>query len=352
MSDITFINPTIRVGSHIGTNPYSFYKTFELLNDNPYQAQQIHFSGMYTNLPLVSDQYRKIYKLNTLDLLEANKLLFNSGRFTCVHGNLRVNLCGSVDPNEQYFEFKRIKAEERLNNELDIATALNNSGVVMHFGSCKDKKKGIKAIVKTIEGALNKITLDTKEICKKFGITVDDIKERRHIYLENPAGEGNKIGTSLSEIKEVFDELNPKYHNQVGVCIDTAHIFGAGEYDFGNPKHVKRFYKEFDKTIGLDKLQVFHFNDSRVQFNSKRDAHDNIGMGYQFGTQRNKEANGDGYEGLKEFVSHASYYNIPMVAEPPAKIKDKRDGPGFSWDYEILKHYCPIESKDCTDFEC
>ena len=57
--------------------------------------------------------------------------------------------------------------------------------------------------------------------------------------------------------------------------------------------------KDFDKIIGLNKLKVIHFNDSKMPLSSKRDRHEHLGKGMI------------GEKGLKHFVM--SVKNIAEV---------------------------------------
>ena len=54
--------------------------------------------------------------------------------------------------------------------------------------------------------------------------------------MENAAGEGNKIASTLEEMRDIIEEVPVNLRPQVKVCIDTAHAFGAGLYQWGDPK--------------------------------------------------------------------------------------------------------------------
>jgi endonuclease IV len=93
------------------------------------------------------------------------------------------------------------------------------------------------------------------------------IKSRK-IILENAAGETNRIGATLHQINEIINTVKPNLRNQIKVVIDTAHIFGAGLYDFGNIQSMDAFFQDFKNVVGLDKLELFHLNDSKVVYGS------------------------------------------------------------------------------------
>ena len=71
------------------------------------------------------------------------------------------------------------------------------------------------------------------------------------------AGKGTEVGRTFEELREILDrvELNEK----MGVCLDTCHVWDGG-YDIVN--HLDGVLNEFDRVIGLDRLNAVHFNDS------------------------------------------------------------------------------------------
>jgi len=50
-------------------------------------------------------------------------------------------------------------------------------------------------------------------------------------------------------------------------------------YDILTKEKLDEFLNDFDKRIGLEKLELWHVNDSRDPFGSFRDRHENIGKG-------------------------------------------------------------------------
>jgi len=93
-------------------------------------------------------------------------------------------------------------------------------------------------------------------------------------------------------------------NDQVGVCLDTCHIFAAG-YPIVDPKDYKATMKQFDEVIGLENLRIIHANDSKKEFGSKRDRHEHIGKGFI------------GKEGFANFVNDERLASVPMILETP-----------------------------------
>ena len=176
------------------------------------------------------------------------------------------------------------------------------------------------------------------------------------------------MGCKLSEIKEAIDAVNEKFRSQIGVCFDTAHGFGAGEYDLGRVSEVKRFFEEFDTIIGREFLSCFHLNDSRVEFGCYGDRHEMLGEGYQFRTdalegvehkfdapegdpsedEKSKLPKVNGLKGLKILVASAGMRGVPLIGEQP-KLDVAGNVLWSPWitDYNILNNMLNIfEVKD------
>jgi deoxyribonuclease-4 len=90
----------------------------------------------------------------------------------------------------------------------------------------------------------------------------------------------------------------------LGVCLDTAHIFASG-YDLCGHAAINRTITEFDKKIGLQNLKLIHLNDSASPMGSKKDRHADIGTGHI------------GKKNLCLILNHPKLKNIPMILETP-----------------------------------
>lgn len=322
---IIFVPKNIRLGCHISKNN-SIYSSILKMLDTPLSAFQIFLSSPQSLAPLV------INKKMIDDFLKTKEFLFMYQKYLCVHGSLLINLCGAVDEND--IERKTETMLKRTISELDLASVIG-IGVVIHTGSHKNKEKGINLIIRNIKIALTEVTENTQKIAEFLGLTVEDVIKNRKIILENAAGEGSKIGKNLDEISKIIKGIDKPLQKQIKVCIDTAHIFGAGEYNFGNESDTTKFYNEFEEKIGLNFLELFHLNDSRVPFGSKKDRHENLSKGFIFSQKES---------GLKFFVEQAIERNKVLIGEPPGKTAEGGEAPGFRSDYELLSNLCPINN--------
>ncbi len=96
------------------------------------------------------------------------------------------------------------------------------------------------------------------------------------VLFETTAGAGTALGCRFEELAELLDSIPADLSSRVGVCLDTAHVFAAG-YDLEtDPVSI---LDAFERVIGLDRLRLFHLNDSVAALGSRKDRHANIGEG-------------------------------------------------------------------------
>lgn len=194
-----------------------------------------------------------------------------------LHAIYLINLA-SINPDFIH------KSQQSLISYLDNSVAIHAQGVILHIGSSKDiPYEKIKP-----------------EIITRINDILDVSDPRSTLIIETNAGQGNCIGSTFEQIADILSYL-PK--NRLGVCLDTAHTFASG-YDWVNEDPAKIFHK-FDKIIGLERLKVIHFNDSKVDYNSHKDRHENIGGGKI------------GSVALRKILRVPTLKNIPFILEVP-----------------------------------
>lgn len=96
------------------------------------------------------------------------------------------------------------------------------------------------------------------------------------ILLETMAGQGTTLGGDFEGLAYILAHV--KEHTRLGICLDTCHVFAAG-YDLRTAAGSEATITAFDQTLGLDRLQVVHLNDSRYPLGSHKDRHAHIGAG-------------------------------------------------------------------------
>ncbi|HMO27120.1 MAG TPA: deoxyribonuclease IV, partial [Tepidisphaeraceae bacterium] len=125
-------------------------------------------------------------------------------------------------------------------------------------------------------------------------------------------GQGTSLGYRLEHLQAILEQV--KQPERVAVCLDTAHLFAAG-YDFRG-RGYDAFRKELSKRIGLKRVKVWHFNDSKKDLGSRVDRHEHIGRGLI------------GLEGFRPIVNDSAWAKTPKILETAKETDDA----GRAWD--------------------
>ncbi len=184
-----------------------------------------------------------------------------------------------------------IKSIDALRRELERAEILGAPFLITHMGS-----RGEASEAESIE-----------KLIAAINYSLEKIRNRVSIVVENTAGQGSQIGYKFSQIKTVIDGVADK--ERIGVCLDTAHAFQAG-YDLSRRDGLERTLEEFERLIGFDKLKLLHLNDSKTPVGSRVDRHWHIGEGFI------------GREGFRNIVNHPTLSRFPGIMETPHKKEE------------------------------
>jgi len=152
------------------------------------------------------------------------------------------------------------KSIVNLSTHLQISNAIGGQGVIFHVGS---PKKGDR------NQALKRAVVAMKQILKS-------VRGDAQLIMEN-SGSVKKIGGSIEDLQYLFTQVND---SRLKVCVDTAHSFEAGLIEDYTPVKIKKFLDDWDEAIGLNNIPALHINDSKTQYNSQNDKHENLGEGY------------------------------------------------------------------------
>ena len=169
---------------------------------------------------------------------------------------------------------------------LQAGGALEASGVVTHIGS--HGGRGFAAVRDIVALGLREVLANTPD-------SVD-------LVLENSAGAGGIIGSTLAELAALLDAAGG--HRRLKIALDTAHLCGAG-WDFPDPATAVRLVSEVKTVIGLERLVLLHANDSKTPCGSRRDRHAVIGEGHI------------GREGFQHLLAQRELRRIPWILETP-----------------------------------
>ena len=234
-------------------------------------------------------------KAKGLDREDINKLkeLMNEHKFAPLfaHGAYTMNLASDKEHVKEF-------ANMILKDDLERIKRITNTYYIFHPGSHvgQGREKGIQYIVDALNEAINE---DNDSV----------------ILLEGMAGKGTEIGRSMKELQLIIEGV--KNNKNMGICIDTCHLYSAG-YDIVND--LDGVLEEIDKTVGLDRVKAVHLNDSKVEFGSNKDRHEVIGEGTI------------GKEAIVKVINHPILRNLPFNLETPNELG------GYKKEIRILRN--------------
>ncbi|UOE95694.1 deoxyribonuclease IV [Alkalihalobacillus sp. LMS39] len=176
-----------------------------------------------------------------------------------------------------------------LRAEIERTDAIGAKQIVLHPGAHVGAGAE-QGIAKIIEG-LNEVLEQDQHV---------------HIALETMAGKGSECGRSFEELAQIIDGVT--HNEKISICFDTCHTHDAG---YNIVEDFDGVLEEFDKIIGIDRIQVLHINDSKNERGARKDRHENIGFGHI------------GYKALHYIVHHPQLMHVPKILETPFVGEDK-----------------------------
>jgi deoxyribonuclease IV len=202
----------------------------------------------------------------------------------------------------------RAQSIAALGEELDRAESLGLHGLVMHPGAYTSgtPEQGLRFIADAITRLL---------ATRRSGKTM--------ILLEHTAGQGTNLGHRFEHLASILERVDGS--PRVGVCLDTCHLLTAG-YDLCSGEGYARTFDAFDRLVGVDRIKVFHLNDSKKPCGSRVDRHEHIGKGCL------------GLEPFRRLLNDPRFSGLPMLLETPkleSKASRRRDVD--AWDARNLR---------------
>jgi deoxyribonuclease IV len=225
------------------------------------------------------------------ELTDADCVTFTSMRTVrpmLTHASYLINL-GTTNP-----ELHR-KSIAALIDELDRAERLGIHAVVLHPGA--HLGAGANAAIDQIARSLDQIHAALPH-------------HRVVTLLETAAGQGSCVGCTFEELGQMIARVDDK--QRVGICFDTCHVFAAG-YDLRDEASFATTMQAFDEIIGLERLRVFHLNDSKKGLGSRVDRHAHIGEGEL------------GSEAFRLLLTDPRFANHPGILETPKDDDEEGD---------------------------
>jgi deoxyribonuclease-4 len=229
----------------------------------------------------------KTYRVGPIDVPALEK--FAAGRSAAgiascaIHTSYLINLA-SDDPKIAAGSLRL------LTNDLRVAAAGAVPFVNTHLGSYgkRERNAGFAQVVAALETALA------------------DIAPGVYLVMENSAGAGALCGGTIEELGAFVRTIG---HPQLAVCLDTAHSWAAG-YAIDSPAGVERFFDLVEREVGLDRVVMFHFNDTQIDLGGHKDRHWHIGEG------------NIGLAGFRAIAAHAGVRGKTAILETPGEEPD------------------------------
>ena len=120
------------------------------------------------------------------------------------------------------------------------------------------------------------------------------------VLLEHTAGQGRTVGHRFEHLAAILEYLDGS--PRVGVCIDTCHLVASG-YDIVSNAGYRETFETLDRLVGLDRVKVFHGNDSKRPCGSRVDRHEHIGEGCL------------GLEPFRRLLHDPRFVDLPLLIE-------------------------------------
>jgi deoxyribonuclease-4 len=154
------------------------------------------------------------------------------------------------------------------------------------------------------EAGLARVARGLDEVCRRTAscaVVID---------LETTAGQGTCLGHRFEHLRAILDRV--RCPERLGICADTCHLFAAG-YPLGTPEEYDETIDRLVRTLELERLRVWHLNDSRRGCGSRVDRHAAIGAGEM------------GLEPFRHLVNDPRFRDLPMILETPKGTIDGED---------------------------
>lgn len=198
-----------------------------------------------------------------------------------VHAPYLVNL-GSPTPAT----YERSVAS--LAHNLVRAAQIGAEGVVVHTGSCVDDG--------SYDAAMRQVRDGLMPILETLG------EGGPWLLLEPTAGQGRSLCATVADLEPYLAALDG--HPRVGICLDTCHVFAAGE-PLDEPGGTTDTVDRLVAVAGPGRLRLVHANDSKDVRGSFKDRHEVIGDGHL------------GLGAFEELLAHPALDGVPFVLETP-----------------------------------
>ncbi len=200
------------------------------------------------------------------------------------HAVYLINLAAS-DPSTRRRSF------EAYLTELQRCAALGIPYAVLHMGSNPDFEAGMRLLIESLR------------------LLLQEMPDGVFIAMETMAGQGSSLCYRFEHFTRILEALPSE---RLVICADSCHLFAAG-YDLRDPESYEAVWQEFDRLIGLERLRVWHLNDSKKPLGSRVDRHEHIGFGEL------------GEQAFRRIINDPRFAHLPMLLETPDDTRFEED---------------------------
>lgn len=195
-----------------------------------------------------------------------------------VHDSYLINL---ASPDEALWR----RSIEAFIDELERAGQIGAACVVTHPGAHlgDGEEAGLARVVAALDEVVERLP-----------------RSKVRILIETTAGMGTSLGHRFEHLAAILRGV--RRPRRFGVCFDTCHVFAAG-YALAPALEYRATMSEFDRIVGLSRIEVFHVNDSKKEFGSRVDRHEHLGRGFL------------GAEPFRLLVNDPRFADVPMILE-------------------------------------
>ena len=211
-------------------------------------------------------------------IAEFNELMANGPvKASVIHAVYLINCASDEDE-------VRSKSIASLTHALRLGDAIGAAGVVLHPGTLKGKplEDGLRLAGEAFREALAE-------------------SEKCPLLLENTAGAKGTLGRSFAELADLLERGGD---DRIGICLDSCHLLASG-FEIRTPEGITEVLDECVASVGLERLQCLHVNDSKTALGSNRDRHAPLTEGEI------------GADGLAAFLSEPRFQELPTLLETP-----------------------------------
>jgi deoxyribonuclease-4 len=195
------------------------------------------------------------------------------------HDSYLINLGA---PDEQILQ----RSREAFFDELARCEALGLAMLNFHPGAHRGEMTDEECLARIAEGV-------NRGLDQTCGVTA---------VVEITAGQGSNVGYRMEHLAAIISAVEDK--SRIGVCLDTCHAFCAG-YDLRTVEAYEQTMGELERIVGLGYLKGIHLNDSKMPFGSRKDRHENLGLGHL------------GWDAFRFVVEDPRTDGIPLILETP-----------------------------------